>query len=174
MKYLKLLFLICVLLPFRVHAQDNDVRIGADFSQFKQVNGALYDFSDPDKINIKVAIWGYVRFPGKYIVPINTSVTDIISYAGGPTDAAHLDDLRLFRLKEDSTTYNVYKFNFNEILYKNEEGEKLILPPPLKPSDIIVLPGEPRMYFRDKVSLTVTVVSAVTSLAILILNIVRK
>ena len=132
----------------------------------------MYDFSDPDKVNVKVAIWGFVRFPGRYIVPMNTSVQDLISYAGGPTDAAKLDDLRLFRTLADSTQ-KIYKFNLNELLY--EPGEKkLVLPPPLIASDIVLVPGEPRWYLKDYITLYLSVISAASSLAILIWNIVRK
>jgi len=172
MKLIKTAFFLLLSLSCLIKAQTNDIKIGSDLSQFRQVNGALYDFSEADKINIRVSIWGFVRFPGRYIVPMTTSVMDLISYAGGPTDAANLEDLRLYRTKEDSS-YQIFRFNFNSLLYE-KEIKNIIPPPPLKASDVIVLPGEPRLYFKDYLGLTLSITSTVISLAILILNIVRK
>lgn len=172
MKIFKSIIVIVALCACLLKAQNNDIKIGSDPSQFKQVNGALYDFSEPDKLNIKVSIWGWVKFPGRYIVPMNTSVVDLISFAGGPTDAANLEDLRLYRTLPDST-YKIYKFNFNDLLWE-KEVKKLVMPPQLLASDVIVMPGEPRLYFKDYLGLTLSVASTVISLAILVLNIVRK
>ena len=44
-------------------------------------------------INIKVSVWGYVARPGKYIVPDYTTVSDLLSFAGGPNQNAEMDDL---------------------------------------------------------------------------------
>ena len=172
MKFLRILVLLVAVFASVLKAQNNDFKIGSDPSQFRQVNGALYDFSEPDKLNIKVSIWGNVKFPGRYIIPINTSVTDLISFAGGPTDAANLEDMRLYRTLPDSS-YKIFKFNLNELLWE-KEVKKIVLPPQLQASDVVVLPGEPRLYFKDYLALTLSVTSTVISLAILVLNIVRK
>ena len=61
-----------------------DIQIGSlKTNQIYQ--SGFFDFSDPSGINIKVQLWGYVRFPGYYIVPARSSVNDLISLAGGPT-----------------------------------------------------------------------------------------
>ncbi len=172
MKIIRNLIIFMALCTCLLNAQNNDIKIGSDPSQFRQVNGALYDFSEPDKMNIKVSVWGFVKFPGRYIVPMNTTVIDLISFAGGPTDAAKLEDMRLYRTLEDST-YKIFNFNFNELLWE-KEVKKLVMPPQLLASDVVVLPGEPRLYFKDYLGLTLSVTSTVISLAILVLNIVRK
>jgi len=172
MKIIRNLIIFMALFTCLLNAQNNDIRIGSDPSQFRQVNGALYDFSEPDKMNIKVSVWGFVKFPGRYIVPMNTTVIDLISFAGGPTDDAKLEDMRLYRTLEDST-YKIFNFNFNELLWE-KEVKKLVMPPQLLASDVVVLPGEPRLYFKDYLGLTLSVTSTVISLAILVLNIVRK
>lgn len=155
-----------------LHAQNKDIKIGSDLSQFKQVNNAVYDFSEPDKINITVSIWGAVRMPGKYIVPVNTTVIDLVSFAGAPTETANLEDLRVYRTFEDST-YKIIKFNLKHFL-DEKDANKMVLPPQLQASDIIIFPGEQKLYFRDYLSLTLSIVSTVVSLTILILNIAKK
>lgn len=154
------------------YSQTEDIRIGADLRTLRQTQGALFDYSDPETINIKVAVWGFVRYPGRYIIPGYSNVRDLLSYAGGPTDAANLDDLRIFRVEEDSTE-TLIKFDYNDLLWE-KDFTRQIYTPELMPGDILLVPGEPRLYFKDYFSITLSVVSTLISLSILILNIVRK
>lgn len=149
----------------------NDVQIGRGLNELRQTQGAFYDYSDPSTLNIKVAVWGFVRYPGKYIVPSYSSVEDLLSFAGGPTNDAHLDNLRLYRTNEDSTQ-SLVKFNYNDLFW-NENLETISIIPDLLAGDILLVPGEPRLYFRDYVTLTLSIVSTLISLSILIINIVK-
>lgn len=161
-----------VLVSFNSFAQIGDVRIGRDASALRQNQGALFDYSDANSLNIKVSVWGFVKYPGIYIVPSYSTVLDVLSYAGGPTDDAHLDDLRVFRTSEDSTE-KLYKFNYNDLLW--EKNLKQVIPPPaLLPGDILVIPGEPRFYFRDYLNVSISIISTLISLTILIINITRN
>jgi len=45
--------------------------------------------------------------------------------------------------------------------------------PRLKPGDIIMVPGEPKLYVRDYTTIITSLISASVSLIILILNITR-
>ena len=40
----------------------------------RNYNTGLYDYSDPSSINIKVSVWGFLKYPGKYIVPQYTTL----------------------------------------------------------------------------------------------------
>ena len=111
--------------------------------------------------------------PGKYLVPNYSSVKDLISYAGGPTEESNLEDLRLYKVLRDSTT-KMYKFDYNDLLWGNKLNEKKENLPRLEVGDILIVPGEPRMFFRDYFSMTLSIVSTLISLSILILNIVKK
>jgi len=171
----KLLILTFFLLIFSsIGAQVKDYELGSStlFNRYNQASG-YFDFSDPEAVNIKVSVWGFVRYPGKYVVPTYTTVIDLLSYAGGPTDAAHLDDLRIYRINEDSTQVLI-KIDYNDIMYESELKKAYKKPPTLEAGDILVVPGAPRLYTRDKVSIWVSVLSALISLSILILNITRK
>ena len=87
------------------------------------------------------------------------------------TEDANLDKIRIFRVDEDSVQkfiqldYN--DFLWNEELTSNKKGPKILS------GDILLVPGEERLYFRDYFSLTLSVVSVLISLSILILNIVK-
>jgi len=166
-------FLLIILYSVQSYSQSNDTKIGVDYGALKQnPQGAVYDYSDPQSVNIKVAVWGNVRFPGRYIVPEYTNAKDLLSYAGGPTDAALLDDLRIFRTKSDSTQEFI-QFNYNDLLWEKNLKSSHSLPQ-IKAGDVLLVPGEPRWYTKDYVSLTLSVISTLISLSILILNIVRK
>ena len=170
MKYFLLLFVIIAInCSF---AQDKDVQIGSGLNPRMQSQGGYFDYSDPEAVNIKVSVWGFVKYPGKYVIPEYSSLSDLLSYAGGPTDDAHLDDLRLFRTKPDSTQ-ELMKFDYNDLLWE-DNLTKEIKNPKLQAGDMLMVAGTQRLYARDYVTLTVSVLSALISLSILVLNIVKK
>lgn len=174
LKYNNLFLIIYIAASITLFGQIKDYELGASMLQnrFNQQTG-YFDLSDPESVNIKVSVWGFVRYPGKYVVPIYTTVIDLLSYAGGPTDAAHLDDLRIYRVTEDSAQVLI-KIDYNDIMYESNLSKEYKKPPSLEAGDILVVPGAPRLYTRDQVSIWVSVLSALISLSILILNITRK
>jgi polysaccharide export outer membrane protein len=165
----KILFLLIITFSIS-YAQD--VKIGAPENKFNTAGG-FYDYSDPRYVNIMVNIWGYVRFPGKYYVPEQSKLIDLISYAGGPTPDAFLDDIRLYRTDENGKTI-FQKFNIEQLMYGKVKDPSLENIPKLKAGDIVMIPGEPKLYFRDYTSIITSLISVSVSLIILILNITRK
>jgi len=154
------------MVPEIIHSQDN-LEIGS-IGNVRNLSGSFYDFSEPGKLNVRVAIWGYVRNPGKYIIPMSSNAADLISYAGGLLSDAYFDDLRIYRMQPDST-YILVKFSYEDIFWKDAlSKENKIRIPELKAGDIIAVPGQPKMYFRDWLSLTLSLVSTLISLSILI------
>jgi hypothetical protein len=172
MRRFSILISFVLLFQAGLFSQTGDVKIGRDASRLTQTQGAFFDYSDPNSLNIKVSVWGFVKYPGQYLVPAYSSALDVFSYAGGPTESAHLDDLRIYRATED-TANQLFKFNYNDLLWEKNLN-KVIAPPNLVPGDILVVPGEPRFYFKDYLQVTVSIVSTLISLTILILNITRN
>ncbi len=165
-----LTIIVLVLLAHSLYAQDNNIKLGATYTgPMQQKQGGLYDYSDPETINMHVSVWGFVKYPGRYLVPIYTSVSDLLSYAGGPTDDSNLDDLRLYRVMEDSTQH-LFSFNFNDLLWADKLEEQNRRIPKLQGSDLLVVPGEPRLYFKDWFRVGLSIFTAVISLALLILR----
>jgi hypothetical protein len=163
----KILFIIILsFFPYIISAQEN-IDVGS-LGTIRNYSGSFYDFSEPGKINIRVAVWGYVRNPGKYIIPVNSSAADLLSYAGGLLTDAYFGDLRIYRMKPDST-YTLIKFGYDDLFWKSElSKENKIRVPDLRAGDIIAVPGHPKMYFRDWFSLTLSLVSTIISLSILL------
>ncbi len=149
--------------------QNQDLQIGGDANSLRQNQGALYDYSDPEAVNIKVSVWGFVKYPGRYIIPNYSTVMDLFSLAGGPIPDANLDDLRIFRTNADSTNTFI-KFNYKDFLWE----DTLITyskAPALQAGDVFLVPGSQRLYFKDYMTLSLSIFSALVSLAILIINI---
>ncbi len=119
--------IITMFLSTMIFAQNSELQVGSNTDQLRQNQGAYYDYSDPTSLNIKVAVWGFVKYPGKYIIPIESNVYDLLSYAGGPTEDAHLDDLRIFRTAADSEQ-SMVKFNYNDLLWDENLKEFKMLP----------------------------------------------
>lgn len=163
-----LLFVFLVILGGHSLAQSN-LTIGRPYDQQINQKGAFYDLSDPAGVNMKVQIWGNVQFPGLYLLSEKTTVIEVISLAGGPQPSADLDDMRVFRMKPDST-YEMINFNYNDLLW-NDKLEKVTPAPKLLPGDIILLPGEPRLYWREYLSLGLSVMSTLLSITLSIIYI---
>lgn len=155
-----------------IFAQNEGVQIGSSMSERYQSAGGYYDYSDPQAVNIKVAIWGWVRFPGKYVIPAYSNVNDLLSYAGGPTDAAHLQDLKLIRTGKDSTQ-DIIDIRYQDLLVDNNITN-FPRAPLLKPGDVLIVSGEPRLYFNNYLSITLSVVSTLVSIATFVYLIVKK
>ena len=147
MKYL-IIFLLVVISISDLYAQTDDVTLGAQYTQFVQRQRGFYDYSDPETINMRVSVWGFVRYPGRYLVPISTTASDLLTYAGGPRTETDLQDLRLYRVMEDSSQH-MFKFTFNDLLWADELEEKERRIPKLQASDLLVVPGAPRLFFQN-------------------------
>lgn len=149
-----------------------DVQIGNPYgtSNYRQ-QGGVYDYSDPNGVNIKVQIWGYVRFPGYYIVPARISVNDFISFGGGPNEDATLSDIRVLKTQADSS-FIIVKYNYNDFMWEETLKTK-IYSVRLQAGDIVVVPGEPRYFARQDVSFYMSIVTGLASIAALILSITK-
>jgi len=156
-----------------IFGQNEGIQIGSSMNQLRSTPaGGYYDYSDPQAVNIKVAIWGWVRYPGKYVIPAYSTVNDLLSYAGGPTDAAHLQDLKLIRSSKDSAQ-TIIDIKYQDLLVDNNITS-FPKAPLLKPGDVLVVSGEPRLYFNNYLSITLSVVSTLVSIATFVYLIVKK
>ena len=165
-----LIFTFLLAISASVIAQD-DVQIGSNLNNYRQAQGGLFDYSDPTGINIKVQLWGYVKYPGYYVIPSNSTMNELISFAGGPLEDAMLEDLRIYRKDNDDKSI-LLKYNFNDLLWEDSLTTTLAFPE-LNAGDIILVPGEPRYFLREDISFYLSVTTALASLAALIISITK-
>ena len=167
-----LLFVLLIVSGFLVSAfSQNDIQIGSQGYGINQ-RGALFDYSDPASVNIKVQLWGYVQLPGYYVVPTGTSLNELISLAGGPTQDALLEDIRIVKVREAAQT-TMTKYNYNDIMW-DDNLKSHIQYVKLDAGDIIVVPGEPRYFMRQDIAYYLGIVTALASIAALIISITHN
>ncbi|HQF43271.1 MAG TPA: SLBB domain-containing protein [Ignavibacteriaceae bacterium] len=165
------IILIILLLPFSIllYAQD-DVQIGSNLNNYRQAQGGLFDYSDPSGINIKVQLWGYVKFPGYYIIPSYSNMSDLLSFAGGPLEDAILKDVRIYRRTDEKS--ELFKYNFNDLLWEDSLKTDFSFPK-LNAGDVVVVPGEPRYFLRQDISFYLSLTTALASIVALIISITK-
>lgn len=170
-KYLTLgLLLIFTQISF---SQDDDNLIFGPNAN--KVSAALFDLSDPTGVNIEVNVWGTVRFPGRYRIPLSTTFLDVITYAGGPINDSKLDDIRIVR-SNDSTGSKPYiiKLNYDDFLWEDNIAKAKKLNPILQAGDIILIREQKRYTFRDDVLFIMPIVTAVISITTFIITLTNK
>lgn len=83
-----------------------------------------------------VNVWGFVHRPGQYMVPYETDLISLISFAGGPREEARIKSIKVVRAGKGSKPQvidvDVKKFLDDGLL----DGI-----PVLKPGDTVVVSG---------------------------------
>jgi hypothetical protein len=138
-----------------------------DISTMRTSLGAYYNFGSETGLNITVSLWGYVRNPGRYVIPSGSNLVEFLSYAGGPSEGADLSEVKVYRkvLARDSTivertfTYDIEEILARTSVAKTREGGV----PTMFPGDIVVVDGSTRGQWMNVVSIIVQVIWAVTS-----------
>lgn len=163
------LSLFFIFIPVFIYGQDSGTQLGSTNLDRGSYARGFFDYSDPGTVNLKISVWGYVEYPGKYLVPDYTTITDLLSYSGGPNEDANLDDVRLYRVFEDGKEQMI-KINYNDLMWEDHLGQNYRRAvPKIQPNDILVVPGEDRLFFRDYFAIglsILTVMLAVTNLVV--------
>lgn len=182
MCYPKLCYLIEIItiiavntLPF--YAQD-DTRVTAE--ELKKTGTNYFNYSDPGKVNIEIAVLGGVRYPGIYLVPEGTNVIELLSLSGNVLQEETADNIRLIRTTQQSgklSDSNIITLNYREI-FKDEKIKSINKPNPvLFHGDILVVPITPEKtfwdYFRD-ISLVVTPLATLATLIVSIISLSKQ
>jgi hypothetical protein len=151
-----------------IFPQQEDYQLGLNQNRLNQNQGAYYDYSDPDGLNIKVSVWGYVKYPGRYVIPQKSDIKDLISYAGGISDDSYLDEIRVYKVLPDSTQ-QMLKFNYDDLWWNENLKENLSLYR-MEAGDVLVVPGRPRLYWENYLTLGLSIVGVLLSLTTLIVT----
>ena len=169
---IKLIISILLITGFQtfLFSQD-DIQIGSPSGRtLTTPAGAYFDYSSSSEVNIKVQLWGYVRYPGFYVVPAGININELISFAGGPTPDARLEDVRVTKIKEGAKTV-MLKYNYNDLMWEENLNTQITYNR-LEAGDIVVVPGYPRYFVRDDISFYLTIVTALASISALVISII--
>jgi hypothetical protein len=170
--FLMKLFLGFLVLTISFHitySQDDDNLILGKSN--KQTTAAVYDLSDPTGVNIEVSLWGTIRYPGRYRVPVNSTFLDLMSYAGGPLETSNLEDIRIMReTNNPAKKPQVIKLNYNDLLWGDQVKTERRLNPLLQSGDIILVLEQKRYTFRDNFIFFLPIVSSIIGIITLIIT----
>ncbi|MAE69290.1 MAG: hypothetical protein CME06_02350 [Gemmatimonadetes bacterium] len=87
------------------------------------------------RLQITVHVWGEVHKPGLYVVPDNTDLVTLLSYAGGPTKNARVSSVKLVRTADHAD--QVDEIDVKDYIAHGNPNATLML----RPGDTVVVPG---------------------------------
>ena len=94
---------------------------------------------DPEtgKLSMVIRVWGEVKQPGVTMVPSDADLISLLSYVGGPTDRAKLENIRIIRFNEASGGERIVFADIEAFL---ETGYNKYLPK-IYPNDTVIVKG---------------------------------
>jgi len=94
---------------------------------------------DPEtgKLSMVIRVWGEVKQPGVTMVPSDADLMSLLSYVGGPTDRAKLNNIRIIRYNQTAGEERIVYANIQAFL---ETGDDSYIPK-IYPNDTIVVKG---------------------------------
>lgn len=133
-------------------------------SQSGASSAAYYFISKPGEITMSINLWGYVRNPGRYEVPISTDLVQLVSYAGGPLAEADLKSVKISRIVRRDDAIRTVEFMVN-LYHLDKLDEKAR---DLEPGDTIFI-DSPSFSWRDvfNVVTTAAIITAAVANAVI-------
>ncbi len=122
-----------------------------------QSSTAYYYISKAGEITMTVNLWGNVKNPGRYEIPISTDLVELLSFAGGPSAKATIDAVRIYRTVRRDNLMRKVEFEVDLDEMQNLDEKAL----DLEPGDTVIVEGG-NMDFRDY-ALIISTVAAVTA-----------
>lgn len=151
---------LLLLITFAAFAQSS-----SDFERSRYSPASFYNYAEPGDVTMFVNLWGTVRDPGLYEIPQGTTLSHLLSLAGGPIVSPREDrqdrviQVRLFRAQGPVRKLFLESEMENEVIAASQD-------PPLVDGDVVTVETVVRRRFswRD----VFPIVAAVGTVAIAI------
>jgi len=98
---------------------------------------AQYFLGSQDQVLMAVNVWGFVNVPGQYMVPLETDLVSLLSYAGGPREDARIKRIRVVRTSTNNDSSTVIDVDVKHFVDIGDIKEN----PLLLPGDTVVVSG---------------------------------
>lgn len=98
---------------------------------------AQYVLGAQDEVLMPVNVWGFVNKPGQYMVPYDTDLVSLLSYAGGPREEAKIKSIKVVRTNSLTNADSVLVVDVKKFVNDADRTQN----PVLKPGDTIVVSG---------------------------------
>lgn len=131
------------------HAQDY-FRASQEKTRFSLKGNEFLSGQDYGDTLMRVSLLGAVGKPGMHMVPANSSFASLLSYAGGPTVEADVENISIKRGKKGN--YEVLEYDLKEFM-KDPSKKDLTL----RPNDIVYVPQKDKFLSEGALrALTIT------------------
>lgn len=114
--------------------------------------GSYFYVARPNEMTMQINIWGFVQNPGRYEVNTSTDLIQLLSYAGGPTNDADIEDVRITRIVRRDGILSTKEMRVNLRKMDRLEETKIML----QPGDTIYMDHTSWLTVRDIVSVVTT------------------
>ncbi|RPI00949.1 MAG: hypothetical protein EHM72_07775 [Calditrichaeota bacterium] len=98
---------------------------------------AQYFLGNQDQVLMAINVWGFVHVPGQYMVPLETDLVSLLSYAGGPREDARIKRIRVVRTLIEGDSSSVIDIDVKSYV----DTGNLQQNPVLLPGDTVVVSG---------------------------------
>ncbi|MDH7515626.1 MAG: SLBB domain-containing protein [Bacteroidota bacterium] len=140
--------------------------------------GSYYNFSSGGTgCDLKVSVWGFVQNPGRYYIPCETNLLELMSFCGGPRKGARLDRVKIVRRggpEEEHVLKEVFEVNLAKYL---DVTDKSVTAPELLlwPGDLVVIDGveESPVDMFLRIAQVVVAISSLVTATVAVINIAR-
>jgi hypothetical protein len=163
MRSLFFLALVCVCVAFPMYdaPAQGEVGLGGQASSSTS-SAAYYYISKTGEITMPLNLWGMVKNPGRYEVPISTDLVQLLSFAGGPLPDADLSYVKITRTERREDSFRKVEFILDLRYLDKLDSQALSL----RPGDtIFILPVAFRIGdFLSYVTTVAVLISAIVNI----------
>lgn len=152
-----LLLLELCLAPLGASAQQY-FKASEEKSKFSLRGNEFLSGQDYGTTLMRVHLLGAVGKPGAHMIPKNSDLTTLLSYAGGPGPDAEIDSITIKRATKSG--YEVIEYDLEEFL-----SDKKVQDIKLSPNDIVHVPQK-KKFLSDNSLKALTVVSTVLGIVV--------
>ena len=149
-----LLGVVTFSIPKNAYLQESGGMLGSGAAQ--------YILGSQDELLMNINIWGFVKKPGQYMVPRDTDLISLMSFAGGPSEDAKIKSIKIIR-KNAENGGEVLKVDVKAFL----DGGDPSLIPQLKPGDTVIVTYT-KFYTFKKIMDVVWKIAAMAQIVVLV------
>lgn len=154
---LNIFFAHILLAPINVHAQDY-FKASEEKTRLALRGNEFLSGQDYGTTLMRVHLLGAVGKPGAHMIPNDSSLTGLLSYAGGPGPKAEIGSITIKRTTKNG--YEIIEYDLEKFLNVKEMRDFK-----LRPNDIIHVPHK-KEFLSDNSLKALTVVSTVLGIVV--------
>ncbi len=172
-----ILFVVLGSVPLGAQILDDDAAMNQP--SFARQGGSYYNFSSNSGCDLMVSVWGYVGNPGRYKVPCETNLMDLLSYCGGPLTRGGAESY-LYKIKivrkggadrenEIAEVFEIDLDKYLELRYTPTTTSELLL----FPGDLIIVDGQEQSNMVLRIAQIIVAIASIVTSTIAVINLTK-